>query len=107
MQTTVDEIREKYPNPVAVCGSGVLKNSERYCVGGAVVMFAEISRTCSFPGGTSITEALIKLNRKLYWVIANEYALRIMHMNDLRNFEKAWEIVQEALNYGSAEGARR
>jgi len=103
MRVAVEEIRKRYPNPVKAGGS---VDPLSYCTGGAVCLFADLP--VHFPLIHRLAEALRKLNPELSsYVVKNEhgwskaasYALSIITANDAGDFERAWQLVGEALEW--------
>lgn len=81
----VTEIRAKFPNPVAV--GTCFGETDRYCVGGAAIR-ALTGKHTRFPQPAEIAEAVC--------CHVGE-AADISRANDAGNFERAWQLLDEAL----------
>jgi hypothetical protein len=95
---TMEEIRERYPNPIRA--EDEPDDPLIYCVGGACILAAGISWTiedCIFPDRFELMEALCQLNPALSKRQATCYADNIIIENDMGRFANAWEAVAQAL----------
>jgi len=101
---TVAEIRADYPTPSASPADDEYRACKQpYCVGGALCLYADIRfgrarYIPKFPDLIELTTALRKVNTTLRPDEANTYAEYIIEMNDAKEFEEAWQALDEALN---------
>lgn len=90
----VEEIKARYPNPVkgyrSFCGG--------YCIGGALCGFLGDPQA-DFPNKSRVADELKKANPNIK--NAWEYAITIVNYNDDGEFDKAWAVLKEALEYGN------
>ena len=74
-----------------------------YCVGGAVVLFADPNYQDNglgvFPPARKVAEALRKLNKHIDRSSSMFYARGIIGENESTEFESAWSLVCEAIAY--------
>ena len=102
---TVEEIRARYPNPRA---KGEIFRLGEYCVGGALMLWLCDQRGCyapigySFPNGDRLSWTLRMLNPAIDYALACSFSCDLIHANDTGDFEKAWRLLGEALDYGQA-----
>ena len=100
----MEDIREKYPNPVKCSSDAGVGN---YCVGGALIKMAcdvgyglEIAPLPSrigFPFSGILAHALRVVNPALSIVESYEAADKITWANDAEDFESAWGYLRVAL----------
>ncbi len=86
----IDLIKERFPNPTTINNS-----KEDYCVGGAFCLFRGSRDT--FPGPIELAEELMSYNSNLDIDQALAYGNLITGYNDKGNFDRAWELLGEAL----------
>ncbi len=92
------KIREQFPRPAeATCGF-----QGDYCVGGALSLFLARKESppiaeLPFPNELELSDTIQKVNPDLTPQEAYSYAEDIIFFNDKGEFEKAWEILQKAL----------
>jgi len=84
-----ERIREAYPNPV--CYEGQVWSRKNYCVLIAAHFFGGSSTAEGYSG------ALEALNPKLEHKNAMKRGCDIAVANDSGNFERAWQLLDEAL----------
>lgn len=94
------EVREKHPHVMSAGGP-----VGTYCVGGAFLIFMRSSgdlraNPYPFPNHQYLAEKLRIANDLLSWDRAIYYAQQITSRNDAYEFEKAWELLDEALTFG-------
>ncbi len=97
MTITIEQIRAKYPNPIA---AKIKVDKGTYCVGGALCQFIDIKGPhlgsgMTFPRVSTIALALQKANPG----IQNPYTVadNIVSANDSNLIEIAWNYLDEAL----------
>lgn len=90
----VEDIQKMFPNPKS---NNDAKEIEDYCVGGAFLRY--IDCTEGFPGERFLALKLQKVNLRLSYFRAHEYACGITINNDKRKFETAWRFLANALAY--------
>lgn len=106
-------IREKFPHPIRECEVRPYRNHELYCVGGAVCQFNREQnpddrfKASDFPDATELAGALLDLNPKLGDRSAITFAGEIIDTNDAGSFERAWQILSDALTFVSPGMNRR
>ena len=88
---SVTKIREAYWNPCRVC----IRGSLGYCIGGAICLAHGLEMY--FPNETYLEQVLQKLNPALDTITACQYSKLIISYNDRGEFEKAWEVAEQAL----------
>lgn len=94
MKLTVEEIRAKYPKPVIVrMAAG--RHSGEYCVSGALCLFLGDN---SYPWGGALPGHLRRLTG-MTMADADTFYNRIASLNDFGDFDGAWRILGEALNF--------
>lgn len=93
----IKQARAKYPNPISLKDSKDTNNE--YCVGGAICQ--TLGRNVRFPASYSLDHALSQANPNL-GAMGLGFACSIIRANDTRNFDKAWELADEALNFKPA-----
>lgn len=106
---TVEEIKDKFPNPIK-CVSSMRQNTyEKYCVGGAFCLYAfehgtypyyafeTASQPFSFPGPSELGDYLRASNPTLTREVAYNFATNLIIENDAERFSGAWDILVEAL----------
>lgn len=103
---TADEIRAHYPNAKAFDLFQIDKGD--YDVGGALCYYLGIPPFRSpngyaFPSQNTLRIALQNVNSNLDNHPAIVYASRIIKHNDQEMFDLAWDLVDEAFNYGGNE----
>lgn len=95
---TAKSIRERHPDPIKVKDRDLKDNG--YCVGGAVLLyFGRYGEDYGFPTSTLLKQELTWINPILPEGRAQELAYDILLSNDNGEFERAWALVDEALNY--------
>ena len=92
---TIEQIKAEYPNPESA-ENKVLKSG--YCVGGAIIRAYEHGHG-SYPSIDILVRTLWAINPALTRSKAVDYASDIIFANDARQYKKAWDIADEALNY--------
>ena len=106
MLITMEQIRMRYPHP-RISHERYGNRTPAYCTGGACVKMAlrrgrlagVTGLARSFPGVFTLRDALYAMNPALPPEVATRLAERIIAANDVGNFVRAWEIVEEALTY--------
>src|SRR5262245_27161003 len=102
----INLIKTAYPAPVAWSDS-VNDRQECYCIGGAVCLFYQIDwlhgDLVRFPCRDSLAIALREINPHLTEELAEFYAYKITHTNDLEEFGTAWDYADDAVNYTPEE----
>lgn len=89
------DLKAKYPNPV--CASDSDSVPTVCCVGGAFCR-ATTEESELFPDKDSIARALLRAN--MYLVDrAYDYAYTIIALNDMGQFNEAWDTLENALCY--------
>lgn len=91
---TAAEIRAKYPNPSAC---GVSHDESNYCVGGALCQF--LGEDYRFPLPGEMADRLGRINPSLNADRALEFGFEIMNANEEQNFDRAWQLLDEALTW--------
>ena len=92
-------IRERYPNPTE--SSNWRPGDERYCVGGAFMFWLGDDEWHGFPGPDWLASGLMKANPRL--PDAKSWAWAIIAPNDHGDFERAWQVLENALAWGREE----
>lgn len=97
-RTTMEQIREKYPNPVRAAQG---HKDGLYCVGGAICHTVYEIEGNAFPDEETLGDALALLNPYLVSrpEEASEFAIEIIEHNDRGDFEAAWWWLDRAINY--------
>lgn len=101
----IDQIKAEYPNPVALDDIKMLDSAEanaKYCVGGAFCQYyakREILLMYSFPTIHVLGTGFCIVNPKLSTTIAEKYAKVLIRANDRKDFERAWKVLEEVLEY--------
>ena len=102
---TLATIRAQYPTPSKQNRYGTHIDGE-YCVGGALALafYGHTPDIPRFPEEEAIAEMLQVLNPALSDSLALEYADSLVDRNDVGDFEEAWQIAGEALDYRQKRG---
>ena len=101
-EITMESLREKYPNPVA--HPEKYPGGTVYCIGWALCR--EVKQAAIFGeidpegGDLSVAGALRMVNPKLSQNDALDFTEAIIDLNDEEKFDRAWGILEKALNYG-------
>jgi len=103
---SIAEIRRIYPSPIPWSDSDDDEMNGCYCVGGALVMFAELPLDeerfdLAFPAQQHIVMALQKINPDLPDDVALDLAGAIAYANDTGLIEKAWSLAEQGLAYSA------
>ncbi len=101
-KTIIDQIKERYPKPISVREPD--KDLHSYCVLGAVTAYVRPDSVCAlgmFPDPVRAGDVLRQANPNLSETLAYSYAARISTANDGYDFDEAWSLLSNALNYGS------
>lgn len=93
----LEQIQAQYSNPIAMSGDHDTDIENRYCIGGAVCMFAGTYYDSGFPANEKVAYALATLNPNLSHTQAEEFSRAIIEFNDSEAFSIAWRIVGNAL----------
>lgn len=96
MDTT--KIRKAYPNPRVILTPQDVR-ADGYTVGGALCRWAEKSNQYHNPSGVQVARALITLNPQLPRRIASAAAYAIIEANDRGDFETAWGLATQAIDF--------
>lgn len=98
---TVEKIRAMYPDPV-ISSKGI--ENGRYCVGGALCLYTGIESR--IPMTATLANRLRVINPALWDKtprtlkdMGSTYAFQIITANDDGDFEKAWQLLGEALTF--------
>jgi hypothetical protein len=107
----IDDIKSRYPNP-GRCFPDGSHPGHNYCVGGSIVLYArsvgKLSKLTDqyqhdtgdyFPRPGYLGTILTILNPQLPSELAHAWAGQITKYNDRGDFEEAWNITQQALEY--------
>ena len=101
----VQELRVTYPEPVAAATTVDL-DITTYCVGGTLwlhdgtAVLTKYGAYRAFPTSEALMHKLVKFNPALSHDRARVWAMRIICMNDSREFEQAWGHMASALTEG-------
>ena len=98
----IDEIKMAFPNPVIARSMSDQREAvgKEYCVGGALCRsMGEPFQQYDFPASSTLTDALLGANPALPPMIAMDTARHIVRTNDKADFERAWHLLQTALEY--------
>lgn len=90
----VAKLRKLYPEPKTYDEDS---GESGYCVGGAFVMY--INGDIPFPDEEQLGDMLYRQNNALRPNGGVFYAERIIWANDNRKFNKAWDLLEEALAF--------
>ena len=98
-------IRAQYPTPSTVRASLPGDGLEGYCVGGALCLAGLGPHSIRFPTEKHLAQQLIRINPDLAAVPwkAGQFAEAITIANDRGDFEEAWRVAGEALDYGQGK----
>jgi hypothetical protein len=101
MVASIQTLRHQYPSPVtssSVCSSWChALRSATYCVGGALGL--SLGHTERFPGEEELAVWLLEENPQLSVSEAEDYAWAIIDANEQEHFDRAWNILDQALSY--------
>ena len=103
MRITVEDIRARYPKPRA---KGQIFRPGEYCVGGALLLWlCDRHGFCApnaylFPNGNLLSRTLQMVNPAIDHALACCFSCYLISANDSGDFEKAWRLLGEALDYG-------
>ena len=90
-----EQIREAYPDVRKSTLHG--RAEEDYCVLGALGLYLSVKDCGNFPCGGPRIALMEAANSSLTYRQANVLSLKIMSANDTGNFNKAWALLDEAL----------
>lgn len=101
---SADWIRNLYPNPMSLSSATAFCTSKKkYCVGGAFINAMQLgddkAPSTYFPSAEILGKKLERANPALDPMAALSYAANIIAYNDNEQFEKAWETLDQALQY--------
>jgi hypothetical protein len=99
--TLIAQIQAQYPDAIGADDAGGM--ADAYCIGGAIVMFAQIAwedaeyHSKAFPNTDDLGDALRTLNPALALEQADDFADQIIETCDEGRLGDAWAIAAQAL----------
>lgn len=93
-------LRTRFPNPTSPTDSSGRPGA--YCVGGAFCQFMQPDARDDFPFPYYLADMLRKFNSSLTCKQSDNYGREIVTLNDAKQYERAWEVLREALEFTGA-----
>ncbi len=98
---TLAAIRAAYPEPRCAGHAASLGQTGNYCIGGAFWLAAGGPPYCvgNFPRRDTLADVFCVAMPNLPYLKASDYAEAIIDANDAGDFERAWELLGEVLEF--------
>lgn len=100
MLSMIDDIKNRYPHPIAGQQAQYPYAPDEYCVGGSYCKYLGYTiQDLAFPMSKELARVILDHNPALDAEAARDYAHAIIDYNDAERFDEAWQLLAQVLPY--------